>query len=213
MNSTYLQPVFTNKIDKNKIHTIVECGSRDCLDAIELNKYYHPDMIYSFECNPESIPVCKENIEGIGNIKLIEKAVYNENGIVDFYPTDMKRSIDKNIGASSLLWHRDNKNEFFQKKIQVESIRLDSFIIWNGIADIDLLCMDLQGAEHIAIESLGERLSDVNYIIMEVSFVSHYEGDMLRGDMRRFMNTRGFDTIRYYSGNILFKRNDRLYNR
>jgi FkbM family methyltransferase len=204
MISIYTHPQFINKIDKQSIRTIVECGSRDCLDAIEMNNYYYPDIIYSFECNPESIDVCKTNL--LPNIKLIEKAVCDKNGIVDFYPTDMDKSIDKNIGASSLLWHRDNKVEFFQKHIQVGAIRLDTFMEQEGISGIDLLCMDLQGAEHLALEGLGSRIKDVRYIISEVSFKSHYEGDMLRVEIRRLLNKKGFDVLQYISGNVLFKR-------
>jgi FkbM family methyltransferase len=175
--TTYLNKIFTNRIQKSSINTIMECGSRDGLDAIELNNFYHPERIYSFECNPESILVCEENVKEYGNIKLVKKAVYKNNGLVDFYPTDMDKSIDKNIGASSLLFHRDNKTSFFQRKIQVEAIRLDTFMKDENILKIDLLCLDLQGAEHFAIEGLGKRIKDVHYIISEVSFSSFYHGD------------------------------------
>jgi len=64
MNSDYLYEGFTRLIDKRSIHTIIECGSRDGLDTIALEEFFNPDVIYSFECNPESIPVCLGNIEG-----------------------------------------------------------------------------------------------------------------------------------------------------
>ena len=116
--STYTHQQFTNCI-KYQIKKIIECGSRDCLDAIIMNEYYKPEIIYSFECNPESILVCEKNIISYENIKLIKKAVSNNNGIIDFYATDMDKSNDKNIGASSALFHRDNKENYIQKKILV----------------------------------------------------------------------------------------------
>jgi len=213
MGSSYLHKNFVKWIDKDSIKTIVECGSRDCFDAIALNEFYNPDIIYSFECNPESFLVCKKNIRGIDNIRLINKAVYNHDCPVVFYATDMDKSIDKNIGASSLLWHRDNENEFFQKEITVEGMRLDTFMENYNVENIDLLCMDLQGTEHIAIDSLGERIKDIKYIITEVTIRSHYKGDMLRGEMRRLLHSKGFRYRDYFSGNILFERDGRLYNR
>jgi FkbM family methyltransferase len=195
------------------VKTIVECGSRDCLDAIELNNYYHPEIIYSFECNPESISVCEDNIKDIQNIKLMKYAVYDKNGVVDFYATDMVKSSDKNIGASSLLFHRDNKESFIQKKIQVESIRLDTFMEQENIKEVDLLCMDLQGAEHLAIKGAGNKIKNVKFIISEVSFSSYYHGDVPYRMIIGLLRDKGFevldcDTRRITNGgfgNMLFK--------
>jgi FkbM family methyltransferase len=187
----YLHRRFVTKIDKTRVRTIFECGSRDGLDAIELNKYYKPESIYAFECNPEAIELCKKNLKDT-NIVLVEKAVYNESKIVDFYAADMEKSIDKNLGASSLLWHRDNEVEFFQKKIQVEAIRLDDFMKQNKINKVDMLCMDLQGVELQALQGLGNKLKDVIYIILEVSLEHYYKDDVLFKQMKGFLDDKGF---------------------
>ena len=215
MNSTYLQDIFTKHIDKRSIKTIVECGSRDCLDAIELGEYYNPDVIYSFECNPESIEVCKENAKNIENIKIIPKAVCEKSEILVFFATDMEKSLDKNIGASSLLIHNDNKISYFQKEIAVEGTRLDLFMEENNINKIDLLCMDLQGAEHLAIEGLGKRIKDVRYIITEVQYQCYYKGSKLVNRIMRTLHAKGFkmvacDSLEGYInhsgfGNMMFK--------
>jgi len=191
---------WTDNIDKTSIKVIVECGSRDCLDAIKLQEYYNVNTVYSFECNPESILVCEENIKNKENIKLIPLAVYNENKEVEFCPTDMDKSIDKNIGASSLLWHRDQV-EYIQKKILVKGIRLDTFMKEENINKIDLLCMDLQGAEYLALEGLGERIHDVHYLITEISFQSYYQGDMLMPELTKMLDSKGFKMI-YCDGEV-----------
>jgi FkbM family methyltransferase len=186
---------FTSRINGGRIQTIIECGSRDGLDALALYDHYGVERIYVFECNPEAILLCRENLKANPFIKLIEKAVYNENKIVDFYPTDMDKSVDKNLGASSMLWHRDNKVEFFQKKTQVEAIRLDMFMQNEKLDKIDLLCMDVQGVEIEVLEGLGERLRNVQYIITEVCFEHYYEGDHLFDEVRKYLNDRKFDLL------------------
>ena len=35
----YLEEIFKNNIDKNKVKTVFELGSRDLIDAIKLQKY------------------------------------------------------------------------------------------------------------------------------------------------------------------------------
>lgn len=195
INSSYLNSRFIACINKDNVHTIVECGSRDGLDAIALYEYYQPEKIYAFECNPEAIELCKENLSNYPDIKLIEKAVYNENKEIDFYAVDMEKSIDKNIGASSILWHRDNKVELFQKKIKVGAIRLDTFMKKEGIDRINLLCMDVQGVEMEVFEGLGNDISNIRYIITETCFEHFYEGDKLLGDMRKYLDEKGFNLL------------------
>lgn len=206
--STYTNNIFTKHINE-KIKVIFECGSRDCLDAIEMKNYYKPEIIYSFECNPDSIIVCKNNIKNHDNIILVDKAVGDKNAQIDFYKTDMEKSIDKNIGASSVLYHRDNKNEFFQEKIIVDSIRLDDFMFNNNIEYIDLLCLDLQGYEKNAILGLGDKVKNVKYIISEISYRSYYHGDVLFNDYNELLKELGFELVEQISygnfGDALFK--------
>jgi len=219
MDSSYLHRKFIHRINPDRVHIIFECGSRDCLDAIELSKYYKDSKVYAFECNPEALSLCKTNLNGIPNIHLIEKAVSNVNGKVDFYATDMEKSTNKELGASSMLWHRDNENEFFQKKIEVESIRLDTFMRQEHLPQIDLLCMDVQGVEMLVFEGLGEMLHRVKYIITEVVFEHYYTGDVLFKDIVQYLDKNGFSLL-IGSGllgnrkagltNCLFKNNKRV---
>ena len=48
----YLEDIFKNNIDKNKVKTVFELGSRDLIDAIKLQKYFNCD-VFLFECNPD----------------------------------------------------------------------------------------------------------------------------------------------------------------
>lgn len=195
MERSYLHGKFLHRINSARIKIIVECGSRDGLDALALYEHYHPEKLFTFECNPEAIALCKENLKGTPNIKLIEKAVFNENRIVDFYPTDMDRSSNKELGASSMLWHRDNKVAFFQKKTQVEAVRLDTFMAEHKIDHIDLLCIDVQGVEKEVLEGLGSRIRNVKYIITEVVFEHYYSGDILFAELKDYLEKHGFDLL------------------
>jgi len=205
MKSTYLQKCFTDHIDKKSIKTIVECGSRDAIDAIGLFHYYNPSIVYAFEANPESIEICRKNTEDEDQIKIEPFAVYDKNGIIPFYATDMELSDDKNIGASSVLFHRDQK-EYIQKEIQVNAIRLDNFMETERIRKIDLLCMDLQGAELIALNGLGVRIKDIHYIIAEVSFQSYYKNDILEPAFTQYLKDCGFCRICFDSNVSKFQK-------
>jgi FkbM family methyltransferase len=195
MINSYLNRRFLSCINPDRVKIIIECGSRDGLDALELYKYYNPERMYTFECNPEAIALCKQNIQHNSSITLVEKAVYNKDGMIDFFPANIEISKDKNIGASSLLWHRDNKEEFFQKKIQVEATRLDTFMKQEKLDRINLLCMDVQGVEMEVFEGLGDYLSMVQYLITEVVFEHYYIGDHLFSEVRRYLDQHGFNLL------------------
>src|SRR5690349_4844090 len=48
----YLHPNFLKFIDKNQVHFILEIGSRDAIDALDLSQFYQ-SHVCAFECNPQ----------------------------------------------------------------------------------------------------------------------------------------------------------------
>jgi len=97
---------FNNNIDKTKVKTIFELGSRDLMDAKKLINYYNNAICYSFECNPDCLIECKKNKENFNQdennrIILVKKAVSIDNKKILFRPFDL--TIYNNMGASSIL--------------------------------------------------------------------------------------------------------------
>ena len=116
-------------------------------------------------------------------IILIEKAVSINNGKITFRPFDLSKY--DNMGASSIFeidFSNRSKNDgdynrgSVQTIIEVDGIRLDTYMEDEKISRIDLLCIDLQGYELLALKSLGEKIKNVKYIITECSIQSTYKG-------------------------------------
>ena len=184
---------FLPLLNSTKIKTIFELGSRDLIDAVKLLDYFQDSQAYAFECNPDCLIECHNNMNKLDEIQkkrliLVDKAVSINNGKISFYPFDLQKY--NNMGSSSMLkidfsfrnkddpdYNRENP----QKEIIVDGVRLDTFIDENHIENIDLLCMDLQGYELCAIKSLGNHLHKVKYIITECSIMSTYtNGDTFK---------------------------------
>jgi FkbM family methyltransferase len=198
---------FFSKIDSNQIKTIFELGSRDLIDAIKLLDYFQYSKAYAFECNPDCLVECYNNIDKLDEIQkkrlfLIDKAVSINNSKVSFYPFDLEKY--NNMGSSSMLkidfslrdkndpdYNRENP----QKEIIVDGIRLDTFIDENYIENIDLLCIDLQGYELNAIKSLGEHLHKVKYIITECSIMNTYSGGATFNELNNYLINHNFKYI------------------
>jgi len=196
---------FLENIKKDNINVIFELGSRDLLDAFKLITYYEKSMIYSFECNPECLIECEENLSLMKDyikdrIILVKQAVSENNGDVSFYPFDVTKY--NNIGASSMLkidfsmrnhYDLDYNRPNPQKEIIVQGIRLDTFIESKNISNIDLLCIDLQGYELNALKSLGRYLLNVKYIITETSIQSTYTNGATFHELECFLKEFGFE--------------------
>ena len=55
---------FTSYIpDKMQDYVIFDIGSRDCAQSIEFYNVFPNAKIYAFECNPNTIDICRKNIE------------------------------------------------------------------------------------------------------------------------------------------------------
>ena len=203
----YLQDVFTRYIDETKVNTILELGSRDALDAVELSDYYNAD-VYSFECNPSAIEICKGTIGDHKRVHLVEKAVWDEEGTISFYPV-----INGNTGASSCFVAIDDyKYETYeQNEVLVPAIRLEGWFAETGVSP-DLICIDLQGAELRALKGMGEIPASVKYIITEGQTKPMYAGVNLIPEIEDYLEDFGFSIreerlINPYFGDFLFVRN------
>lgn len=77
---------------------------------------------------------------------------------------------------------------------EVDTVRLDDVPETRGL---DLLKIDIQGAELMAFENAPRRLAGALVIQTEVEFLAMYRGQPLYGDVERFLRARGFMLHRF----------------
>ena len=185
-------------VDLRTFGVVFDIGSRDGLQAVELAELFTEADIVAIECNPETLERCRHNIAKNSRIKLVDKAVNSYTGRCPFYPIDTARTIttwaDGNPGASSLFLATGDypAETYVQNKVEVDCIRLDDLCAQLAIDTIDLIWMDLQGAELLALQSAGALLDKVQYIYTEVSHRPLYDGQCLFDDVDEFLTARGF---------------------
>lgn len=178
--------------------TIFEFGSRYGEDTVEFAKLNPDATIYAFECNFKTVDKCRNNVEKFNNVIFTNTAIGNTEGEIDFYSIDEKNTLsdwpDGNQGASSLL--EANKSyhaeKYSQTKNTVPITTLRKFLNRNNISEISLLWMDIQGAEKMALEGLGDRLQDVKLIHLEVEFKEVYKNQPLFKEMNRYFSDNNF---------------------
>ena len=110
--------------------------------------------VFAFEPHPEAYEKLKENIKlnGYTNVIPLNKAVSNKSGRTKFY-------LHSDSGRSSLL-HPEDENKW----IEVETIVLDEFIEREGVTP-DIIKMDIEGAEPLALEGMRKLLKTKELIL------------------------------------------------
>jgi FkbM family methyltransferase len=197
MINTFLN--YIQKEDLESENIIFDIGARDCEQSIEFYTKFKNSKIYSFECNPNTLPNCEKNIEPYKDrIHLIKGAVCDYDGEITFYPINQEKTItswkDGNPGASSLFKSNGSYTveKYIQDEIKTNCHRLDSIMDKHGISNVDFIWMDLQGAELIALKGLGIYLQNVKIIYTEVSYKEIYNGQVMFNEFHNFMIDNGF---------------------
>ena len=208
---------------ERSIRTIFEFGSRYGEDTIEFTKKYPAAIVYAFECNPGTIEICRQNLKQFPNIILNEKAVSDKIGSVSFFVNDKEKTKtaweDGNQGASSLFKASGKYpvEEYVQKEVIVNSITLSSFISEEKIEEIDIMWMDVQGAELMALRGLENQISKIKLLHVEVEFFEIYKDQPLFRDVNKFLKKNNFKLLGYtsyseYAGDAVYL-NRTFYNR
>ena len=145
------------KIDVDNVKNIVEIGAKDCVESLKFTELFPNAHVTAFECNPELTALCEFNAGMSDRITFVDKMVTDKPQISTFYLPDgepgmgsMKRCVLP--GAS----------------VSVETVRMDDYITDEVI---DLLWVDVQGAEVDILNSFGSKLDNVRTIYIEVNIL------------------------------------------
>ncbi len=186
----YLSNIFTQHIEKENVKIILELGSGNGLDAIRLEKYYNA-KVFTFEPNPEGIKTCEENLKEHPRIALIKKAVSDKDAKIPFFTVTDGRF----LASAIYKMGSEYPEQYKQEAIEVEATRLDTWIEENNIPPIDMICMDVQGAELKALVGMGKYLQNVKYIITELTTKEIYQGQDMLPEVKDYLEKQGFTLI------------------
>ncbi|NOX17186.1 MAG: FkbM family methyltransferase [Chlorobi bacterium] len=130
---------------------IYDCGSNVGTSVAYFRKEYPEAKIKAFEADPKIFSILKENLSknGIENVELFNKAVWINDEGVEF-------GIEGADGSS--VFSKENT-------VRVESIRLKKLLSEED--EIDLLKMDIEGAEANVIPDCVEELGKVKNLFIE----------------------------------------------
>ena len=139
---------FKNTIKKGM--NIVDIGSNIGYFSLLFSKLVgQKGKIYSIEPDPINFKLLLKNIQAnrAENVILFQKAVSNHNGHATLFLSE------KNKGDHRIFDFHVFEDDTNRKSIDVECFKLDSLL--SDSKKIDIIKMDIQGAEYLAIEGMN----------------------------------------------------------
>lgn len=117
--------------------------------------------VYAFEPDSETFSLLKQNVERNGLsclVQLEQKALANANEGLEF-----SRARESVLGS---LFSRGDGTE---ERVRVEAVRLDDYLAKVGENRIDVIKLDLEGAEPMALEAMDRSLKTARLLVFEVN--------------------------------------------
>lgn len=165
-----------------------------------LRELFPESEILSFEPDPESFE--KLSAENVPGVRCFNLAFCGRDGEMAFYRNRishtnslLKVNPESRDSIAFTKAREEQKTEIFQdvnSEIQVATARLDTFCRANEIPCIDLLKIDVQGAERFVLEGAPETLEKSRVVVLEISFFDYYERSSSFSDIEKFLHPAGF---------------------
>jgi len=153
--------------------TVFDVGAKDGRDTSQFLRIFPFAHIWAFDCAEDCVDRLEMAFKDEKRVTVVPKAVSDYKGSVTFYPCSMR--------GSSGLYEVSEEFSIEARTIgsyEVESITLDDFIEGQGIDDVDLLKIDIEGADLPALRGCQRAISRglVGAILCELLFYPYYVG-------------------------------------
>jgi len=172
---------------------IIDAGAHIGLATLYWKKYYPQAQITAIEPNPHSRALLEQNIweNDLSEVTVIDRALSDQDKPITFFfpsnPTDWQL----NSGLQPNAWNGQLEKTMDVHK--VETIRLSSLLN----QPIDLLKLDIEGAEQAVLLEGVDHLHNVKHLIMEFHPTASQSLDIITKTLKK----AGFSEITYQQHN------------
>lgn len=180
------------------IRGVLHIGAHTCEEEPLYLKYITRENIIWLEANPKLV---QDIIAKNTHIRVYNYAVSDKSG----------QSITLNVtnnGQSSSILNLSKHSLYYPDivvtdKIKVPTIRLDDFMATQGLdfADFNMINLDIQGAELLALRGAGDEISKFDIVYSEVNTEELYQGCCKLNEIDQYLRQYGFTRTDIYMTN------------
>ncbi|CAC5345690.1 MULTISPECIES: FkbM family methyltransferase [Planktothrix] len=150
--------------------------------------------ILVIDANQGAVERLQENFANSPNIQVVQAAIANHNDTVTLHLTSLESS------SSILPWKQYSEIYPNIKEIQqltLSSHTLDTLLEELNLSpsDFNILILDIQGAELLALEGATQLLNNLDAIYTNVHYQELFEGGALAEEVNQFLTDYQFDIV------------------
>jgi FkbM family methyltransferase len=171
--------IFVKEIYKfeatKKDPVIIDCGANIGLSILYFKNIYPSAKIIGFEPDPKIFSILKNNISSFDyqDVELINNALWEEEKELDFY--------SEGADAGRLSNTTDKTS-----MIKIKAVKLSTFLD----SPVDLLKIDIEGAEYAVLKECQDKLKNVNKLFVE--YHSFLNEEQMLDEILRILKNEGF---------------------
>ncbi len=153
--------------------------------------YWRPDPVWLVEANPDMAAVLREKYRRRSECRIIHAAIADRSGTANL-------RVNERLGSSSILPILPEAERVFghtlaeRQVLAVPARTLDALFEEHDIDRVDLMKVDIQGAERQLIEGGRHALKSVSVLYTEVMFTPQYAGAAGFEELHRLLCDAGF---------------------
>jgi FkbM family methyltransferase len=202
----HVQPL----LDLHSWKTIFDVGAMDGWEGTNMAKIFTDARIYAFEPSKNNVERCTKTYmlqpySVRSRIALSNIALTDITGPMKFWAVDEDTAANYpgkgkvNIGIGSIFKLKDPDmwpwEHNAQMQVDIQSYRLDDYCVAANIDSVDVIWMDVQGAELKVLQGAQDQLANVQCIMTEAGLIPYYEGHTLKTDIDAYLTSMGFIEI------------------
>jgi FkbM family methyltransferase len=155
--------------------------------------------LYAFEALPSMCIELEASIGGRPTVHVINAAVADSVGSREF-------NVNALAATSSLLSRPTRGHRYYPSEdhltdtIEVQTLTVDHFVSDHSIDHVDVLKLDIQGSELMALKGAERLLVEQGPLVYtETMFVPHYEGQPLLHELWSYLAEFGYTLFQLYN--------------
>ena len=153
-------------------------------------KNYPYVKIDAFECSKRYIAKLNSRFDNNHRVKIINKAVTSFNGDTKFYETNL------NGNGSLLPLDELAKKSYGSKQKEEFTVKTTTLDTFYSDQKVDVLWIDVQGAEKSVLEGAKNTLKRVKAIFIEISILGgFYKNSVKMDSINQILKDYGFDLV------------------
>jgi FkbM family methyltransferase len=178
-------------LPRREYRAVIDGGANRGSFTDALLQLHRPERLVLVEAIPELAQQLRARYAAQPGISIVAAALSDRNGSAPF-------EINRSDASSSLLRIDPRNTGWFsrdlrvERTVQVPTITLSALMDDQGLQTVDLLKLDLQGAERLVLTAGEAVLNRVQVIYTEVFFEQLYAGAWLFGQLNEFLARHEF---------------------